>query len=394
LLICGSNKYQIHKYKEVCMDIMIFAIPVFFLLIGVELLVAKLHRQEAYRVGDAVSNISCGIVQQVIGIFLRVLTLGAYVYLYKTCRIFDIPNTWWSYILLFLLIDLLYYWFHRYSHEISIFWGTHVVHHQSEDYNLSVALRQSAFQVLISNAFYMPLALLGFEPLIFVLLNTIQTLYQFWIHTEAIKKMPAWFEYIFNTPSHHRVHHGRNPKYIDKNHGGTLIIFDRLFGTFQPEEEEVVYGVTKPLNTWSPIWANIDYYKDLANAVQSAPTWGDKLRMLYKNPGWQPDSMGGTPAFEQVQRDTVQKYHTPLPTWVNYYVLLQYVLVLLGTTFFLATAATRPIYAWQTIAMASGVILSVWALSAILDRRAWAWQVEILRLLLLPILVVALILYP
>jgi alkylglycerol monooxygenase len=376
------------------MDIMIFAIPVFFLLIGVELLVAKLHRQEAYRVGDAVSNISCGIVQQVVGIFLRVLTLGAYVYLYKTCRVFDIPNTWWSYILLFVLIDLLYYWFHRYSHEISIFWGTHVVHHQSEDYNLSVALRQSAFQILISNVFYLPLALLGFDPVPFFLLNTIQTLYQFWIHTEAINKMPAWFEYIFNTPSHHRVHHGRNPKYIDKNHGGTLIIFDRMFGTFQPEDEAVVYGVTKPLNTWSPIWANMDYYRDLAKSLRRAPNWGDKLRMLYKNPGWQPDSLGGTPPFEEVRRENIQKYHTQLPAWANYYVLLQYAIVLLGTTFFLATAASRPIFSWQTIAMASGVIVSVWALSAILDRRAWAWQIEILRLILLPALVLALILYP
>lgn len=376
------------------MDIMIFAIPVFFLLIGVELLVAKLHRQEAYRVGDAVSNISCGIVQQVVGIFLRVLTLGAYVYLYQTCRVFEIPNTWWSYILLFILIDLLYYWFHRYSHEISIFWGTHVVHHQSEDYNLSVALRQSAFQILISNVFYLPLALLGFDPVPFFLLNTIQTLYQFWIHTEAINKMPAWFEYIFNTPSHHRVHHGRNPKYIDKNHGGTLIIFDRMFGTFQAEDEAVVYGVTKPLNTWSPIWANIDYYRDLAKSVRRAPNWGDKLRMLYKNPGWQPDSLGGTPPFEEVRRENIQKYQTQLPAWANYYVLLQYAIVLLGTTFFLATAASRPIFSWQTIAMAGGVIVSVWALSAILDRRSWAWQIEILRLVSLPALVVALILYP
>ena len=126
--------------------------------------------------------------------------------------------------------------FHRYSHEINAFWGTHVVHHQSEDYNLSVALRQSAFQGVISGMFYLPLAVFGFDPIPFLLINTLQTLYQFWIHTETIHKLPRWFEYIFNTPSHHRVHHGRNPEYIDKNHGGTLIIFDRLFGTFQDEE--------------------------------------------------------------------------------------------------------------------------------------------------------------
>jgi sterol desaturase/sphingolipid hydroxylase (fatty acid hydroxylase superfamily) len=131
-----------------------------------------------------------------------------------------------------MLIDMLYYWFHRYSHEINAFWGAHVVHHQSEEYNLSVALRQSAFQGFISAIFYFPLAILGFDPVAFAILGTFQTLYQFWIHTEAIQKMPVWFEFVFNTPSHHRVHHGRNPEYIDKNHGGTLIIFDRLNQNF------------------------------------------------------------------------------------------------------------------------------------------------------------------
>ncbi len=366
------------------MDIMIFAIPVFFLLIGVELIIAKLQRTQLYRLSDAVSNISCGITQQVIGVFLKVATLGLYTYLYQNFSLFSFENSWWVYILLFVAVDFFYYWFHRLSHEISVFWGTHVVHHQSEDYNLSVALRQSAFQSLISNAFYLPLAIFGFEPLTFVLINTLQTLYQFWIHTEVIDRMPSWFEYIFNTPSHHRVHHGRNPQYIDKNHGGTLIIFDRLFGSFQAEEEPVVYGVTKPLNTWSPIWANFDYYKDLGASMQRVPSWGDRLQMLVRNPGWLPASMGGTPPFEQVQREGIQKYEQPLPAWVHIYVLLQFVVALLGATVFLATVKDQylqPLMLW----MALSVLLSVGSLAALLDCRRWAWGLEIARLLLIPL---------
>ena len=177
---------------------MLYAIPVFFILIGIELIIEKLQNNQLYRFNDAYSNISCGITQQIIGVFYKSVMLLAYYFLYTNFRLFDIPNTWWSYILLFLGIDCLYYFFHRYSHEINAFWGTHVVHHQSEDYNLSVALRQSAFQGLISGIFYLPLALIGFDPIPFLLINTLQTLYQFWIHTETIQKLPRWFEYFFN----------------------------------------------------------------------------------------------------------------------------------------------------------------------------------------------------
>jgi len=369
---------------------MIFAIPVFFILIGVELIIAKLQRTQLYRLSDAVSNISCGVTQQVVGVFLKIATLGLYTFIYHQYRIFDFANTWWVYLLLFVAVDFFYYWFHRYAHEISVFWGTHVVHHQSEDYNLSVALRQSAFQVLISSLFYLPLAFLGFEPMTFVLINTIQTLYQFWIHTEVIDRMPAWFEFIFNTPSHHRVHHGRNPKYIDKNHGGTLIIFDRLFGTFQAEEEPVVYGVTKPLNTWSPIWANVDYYKDLAANMQRVDAWGDRLQMLVRRPGWLPESAGGTPPFQEVSREEIQKYDRPLPTWVHIYVLLQFAVVLLGATIFLATVKDNYLQP-SMLYMALSVLLSVGSLAALLDARPWGWWLEIFRLVAIPAVGLALL---
>ncbi|MFT5645826.1 MAG: alkylglycerol monooxygenase [Aureispira sp.] len=367
------------------MKIMLCAIPIFFLLIGIELLIARLHKKELYRFNDAISNISCGISQQAIGIFIKVITLGGYVYCYQLSP-FKIPNTWWTYILLFFAIDLLYYWFHRYAHEISFFWGTHVVHHQSEDYNLSVALRQSAFQSLISGIFYLPLAIIGFDPIPFLFMNTIQTLYQFWIHTETIDKMPAWFEYAFNTPSHHRVHHGRNPKYIDKNHGGTLILFDRWFGTFQVEEETVVYGVTKSLSTWNPIWANLDYYNDLRKEFSRTKGYKDKIRLFLKKPGWRSAEAGGPLFPPPIEKNEPIKYHTIIPNGLSIYIFLQYIFLLLGTTLFLATLSIDKHSFLIPILMSTILILwSVASFGLSADKRKLGFQLEISRLLILPI---------
>ncbi|EJF52935.1 sterol desaturase [Saprospira grandis DSM 2844] len=365
------------------MDIMIYAIPVFFLLIGIELLIGYFSQQQLYRLGDTVANISCGVGQQVTGVFIKIIGLGSYVYIYEHWRLLSVPNHWASYILLFILIDFFYYWFHRYSHEINSFWGAHVVHHQSEDYNLSVALRQSAFQGVFSTVFYWPLAFLGFDPVPFFIIGTFQTLYQFWIHTEAIRKMPAWFEYVFNTPSHHRAHHGRNPEYIDKNHGGTLILFDRWFGTFEPEKAEVVYGVTKPLATYNPIWANFDYYADLWAAAGQMPRWKDRLRLWVERPGWLPEDMGGQQKVPAVDRQKTEKYNPPLPPFLPIYVLIQYVIILLGATVFLMVESQLD---WPKLLALNVVIL--WALGnlgGLLDLKKWGLPSEYLRLLATPL---------
>ena len=223
-------------------DPIILSIPIFFLLIGIELAVERFSHRKLYRLPDAVANLSCGITSQLSGLFTRIFAIGIYEAVYSNLALFKPEKNWLYWLALFLLADMAYYWAHRMSHEINLFWGGHVVHHQSEDYNLSVALRQSSFQVVWTFAFSLPLALIGFDTLDFALISALSLLYQFWIHTETINKM-GWFEYVFNTPSHHRVHHGRNPKYIDKNHAGTLIIWDRMFGTFQelfPMAEKVL----------------------------------------------------------------------------------------------------------------------------------------------------------
>src|SRR5436190_14933570 len=312
----------------------VLSIPIFFILIGIELVVERLSHRKLYSLPDSIANLSCGITSQLSGLFMRILAVGVYEVLYANFALFNLDRTWLYWLALFLLTDLAYYWAHRMSHEINLFWGGHVVHHQSEEYNLSVALRQSSFQIVWTFAFSLPIALLGFDTIDFALISAFNTLYQFWIHTETIGKM-GWFEYIFNTPSHHRVHHGRNPKYVDKNHAGSLIIWDKMFGTFQAEEERPTYGITKPLNSWNAVWANFDHYAFMATEMKMIRSWPDKFKYMFAKPGWYPQNLGGFRPPPPVDKVTYQKYRTPSSVSLNYYVLFQYVVCLVGTSLFL-----------------------------------------------------------
>lgn len=333
-----------------------------------------------YRFNDAVTNISCGIAQQITGVFSKTILIIGYIYLYENHRIFNIQENLITWVLLFIGIDFFYYWFHRLAHEVSLFWGTHIVHHQSEEYNLSVALRQSSFQGFVSMIFYLPLAFIGFNPISFVTISAFQTLYQFWIHTKAIDKLPTWFEYIFNTPSHHRVHHGRNPKYIDKNHGGTLIIFDRMFGTFQEEEEEVVYGVTKPLSSWNPLWANFDWYADLWQDLKKDMSMADRFRVLFNKPGWLPEYLGGYRAPRDFPPNQVQVFDTMIPLGLNYYILIQYLIILAVTSGFLFNL--DKFARWEQIGIAVFIIWSITNIGGIFEKKKWSFLFEYLRWIL------------
>ena len=361
------------------MDYIILSIPVFFILIGVELLIARLRKLHIYRFNDAVTNISCGIVQQITIALSKTVLIVGYVYLFRNFRLFDIPDTWWTWVLLFIGVDFCYYWFHRLSHEINVFWGAHIVHHQSEEYNLSVALRQSSFQGFISMIFYLPLAWIGFNPVAFVTVNAFQTLYQFWIHTKLIGKLHPAVELIFNTPSHHRVHHGRNPKYIDRNHGGTLIIFDRMFGTFQAEEEKVIYGVTKPLASWNPLWANIDYYADLWSALRQRMSWPERLRMLIAYPGWKPVHLNGASGEMDTPGDAV--YDTTASARVNVYVFVQFALTLGLTTLLLFTFSSQQVLTRTLLSL--WILISVMSHGGLFETKRWSLWLEILRLIAL-----------
>lgn len=355
----------------------ILSIPLYFVLIGIELLINRFQNKNLYRLNDALTNISCGITQQLTGIFFKVIGVGVYMLVYENFALFDIPSNWITIVILFIAADFCYYWAHRMSHEINLFWGGHVVHHQSEDYNLSVTLRQSTFQVIWTFSFHLPLALIGFNTLDHVMVMGLNLIYQFWIHTETIGKM-GWFEYIFNTPSHHRVHHGRNPKYIDKNHAGVFIIWDKMFGTFQKEEEKPTYGITTPVNSWNPVWVNFNHYAVMWNNLKMIKGIGNKLKYTFNKPGWFPVEMGGYQPAPEVDKETYQKYYTSSTLQINWYVLFQYAITMAGTAFFLFQESNFSLAEKSIISFI--IIFTIANCGLLFEGKQWVKYSEVLRI--------------
>ena len=275
--------------------IIIYAIPFFVFAMLLEFFVASAKNIKSYTAKDAFSSIAMGLGNVFIGFVSKLFVFAALYFVYENLRIFTIPISWWSFMILFFLDDFSYYWFHRTSHENRFFWASHVVHHSSKHYNLSTALRQTWTGSFYSFIFWLWLPLIGFHPGMIIFQMSISLLYQFWIHTELIQKMPKWIELFFNTPSHHRVHHGSNPIYLDKNHAGILIIWDKLFGTFQPElkSEKVQYGLVVNIKTYNPIFIAFNewgaLFKDLNTKNISVR---DRIKYLYKPPGWKHDGTG------------------------------------------------------------------------------------------------------
>jgi sterol desaturase/sphingolipid hydroxylase (fatty acid hydroxylase superfamily) len=364
-----------------------YAVPVFFLLIGVELIATLWEHKPSYRLHDSINDLSCGGTEQIIAIFLKGLLFagyqGTYAYATRTginlvdVRSYSAGGKWLAAILLFLGVDCAYYWFHRIAHEYNAPWAGHVVHHSSEDYNLAVALRQGSFQGLFSWVFYLPIALVGFPPSWFAAMSSFDVLYQFWIHTRTIGKLGP-LEWVFNTPSHHRVHHARNPKYLDKNYAGTLIIWDRMFSTFQAEEEEPVYGLTKPLNSWNPLWANLHVWGELCRDAWRAPRWIDKLRIWFMPQGWRPEGLPANPIPPEVTHQTVIRYDTQVPRGLNAYGLVHFVGVLPLTVSLMAAGQSLP--RGELFGLAGLVLWALLNIGGIFDHRRWALPSELLRL--------------
>lgn len=354
------------------------SIPVFFLLIGVELCYTIYKKLGYYRLNDSLSNLSQGIGSQLVGLFLKTATFFSYLYIYNHWRFYEFPNTIWTWLILFIGVDFFYYWFHRMSHEVNALWAAHIVHHQSEEYNLTVALRQSWFQGGFSWAFYLPLAFAGFEPIMFLTVSAFNTIYQFWIHTRAIGNMGP-LEWIINTPSHHRVHHGSNPKYIDKNHAGTLIIWDRMFGTFQKEEEEVVYGITKPLASWNPVWANFHYWFDLTETARKSRNFRDKINVFIKPPGWFPDSLGGIQAPHEVNKALYPKYSPAYSAGLIPYILVQFLLFLALSDYMIGSFQKFNLA--ELSASTILVIATLTTCGVMLEHKSWIKKFEYSRII-------------
>lgn len=275
-------------------EILYFAIPGFIILLLLEAWYSWKERKEYYEVKDTFSSLAMGIGNVISGFVSKLVVLGAFILVYRF-RLFTLPFTWWMWVLAFFADDLSYYWFHYVSHNMRWFWASHVVHHSSQRYNLSTALRQTWTGNLTGSfIFWMWMPLVGFHPFVVVLMQQISLIYQFWIHTEAVHFLPRPIEFIFNTPSHHRVHHATNLKYLDKNHGGILIIWDRLFGTFQPEEERPVYGLTKNIDTFNPVRIAFKEWGDMFRQAWKSGSVRNGINYILRPPGWSHDGSSKT----------------------------------------------------------------------------------------------------
>jgi len=351
-------------------QIIVLATPVFLLLIGLEFIVGLRRGRNTYRLNDALSSIGLGIMSQLTGVFAVLLTVGIYTAAFKHVSLWQLPaDAPWVWIVGLVFYDLCYYWHHRLGHTTALFWAAHVVHHQSEDYNLSTALRQTSSGWVAGWLFYLPMAVLGFPPLVFGVVALIDLLYQYWVHTQQIGKL-GWFDRWFCAPSNHRVHHAVNDRYLDKNYGGILIVWDRLFGSFTPEDdaEPCVYGTRGPLRSWNPLWANLQVYADLARDSWRARAWGDKWRVWFKPPGWRPADVAARwpkPAFDI---HAVQRYDPPLSRAAGWIALLLFSALLAGTAAFLWNAH-RLALAEQALAAAS-IVAGLWAVGAVCSPPA------------------------
>ena len=270
-------------------EILYFAIPGFVVLLLLEAWYSWKEQKDLYEVRDTFSSLAMGIGNVISGFLSKLVVFGVFTIVYKF-RLFTLPFTWWMWVIAFFADDLSYYWFHYTSHTIRWFWASHVVHHSSQRYNLSTALRQTWTGNLTGGfIFWMWMPFLGFHPIVVILMQQISLIYQFWIHTEAVHLLPRPIEFIFNTPSHHRVHHGSNLQYLDKNHGGVLIIWDRLFGTFQPEKERPTYGLTKNIDTYNPVRIAFKEWIELFGAARRSGSLRNWLNYCWRPPGWSHD---------------------------------------------------------------------------------------------------------
>lgn len=359
---------------------MTWATPVFFVLIGLELLVGKLRNRRVYHSSDAINSLGLGVISQVVGVFSKVLTLGIYAWCVEHMAIFALsPRSLWVWVSALLFYDFCYYWLHRAGHKVNIFWAAHVVHHQSEDYNLSTALRQTGSGVLLGWLFYLPMAIAGYPLEVFAVVALIDLLYQFWVHTELVGKL-GWFDRVFCSPSNHRAHHAVNDRYLDRNYGGVLILWDRLFGTFVEEDDKdpPIYGTRAPLRSWNPLWANAEVYWAALKDAWHARRWRDKLLVWIKPPGWRPADVAER--FPKSDFDIHRpRYQPVLSRGLVIYSLVQFTLLLVMAVQFLDLAKHLP--AAALAAYAVFLVLSLTALGVLTEGRRIGVLMELARLL-------------
>ncbi len=361
------------------MDFVPYAIPFFTLLMVVEFAWGRHIGHNTYRVNDTVCSLFMGNLRTISKLVM--LGLGGWAFTQAETRYaittLDVTSPWtWLYAL--LLYDFCYYWGHRIGHERTLFWAAHVAHHQSEEFNLSTALRQTSTGFLLGWIFYVPMFILGVPAAVFVSVASVHLIYQFWIHTEHIGKLGP-LELVFVTASNHRVHHAQNAIYVDRNYGGLLIIWDRIFGTFQEElsEEKPVFGILGPLRSWSPLWANLHIYAGMIQDCWHTRSLRDKLRVWISRTGWRPEDVTRSHPRPKSDLSAFKKYDPPTARWVQVYAMAQLAVVSGAGTALVIFPQSEYLFNLTAVGCLLATMLTT---SAWLEDSAGSWRGETLRL--------------
>ncbi len=356
--------------------IIVLATPVFFALIALEFLVGWWRQRKgtgrnSYQLDDALNSISLGALSQLSTLLLPLLAIGIYtaVQSYVSLVPAEAAQAFWTHwsgwLLALVFYDFCYYWLHRMGHECAVLWAAHAVHHQSQRYNLSTALRQTSSGLLLSWIFYLPMALAGVPPLVFGVVALVDLLYQFWVHTEQIGKL-GWFDRWFCSPSNHRVHHAVNDEYLDKNYGG-IFLWDRFFGTYCEEAAPCVYGTRSQLNSWNPLWANAQVYWSLCKTSWHTRRWSDKVRVWLKPPGYLPPDLEARSVRVPFDLSAVRTFAPPLAPRQRWFGVVQFMLLLQGVSLVLWFSDTLPVS--HTVIWCAALAAGLWVLGEVLQGR-------------------------
>lgn len=358
-------------------NIYAYLTPIALIFILLEIAACFIFKKKLITFSEAVANFGTALGNQTMNVLVAAGVFVIYGYLYEHFRIFTIEINWWTAILLLLGVDFVFYWVHRWGHSINIMWAAHSPHHSAEEMNFFVALRASVTQRMTSFLFFWVLVIIGFSPLAIYTMVGIHLFIAFLHHTEFIPKLWRPIELIFTTPSHHRVHHGVNFQYLDKNFGEFLIIWDRVFGSFEEENEKVIYGIYDHPQSWNPISINFHFYRVLWNYAKETPYFWDKIRVWFMPAGWRPR---GLPEKEMVEitRENQIKFRPPMFACAKPYLILQ---VILGIALMMGVISN--IFAWSIEARWAGAFLLWWQIinwSGILEAKSWLWISELLRI--------------
>ena len=358
-----------------------FAVPLFTGLMLLEYYAGvKQKKQHYFSFDEAVANVNVGIAERLTDLFTTGLFYYFFAWIYQNFALFDVKPNAITWVLLFLLTDFMWYWYHRFGHEVNLFWSVHVVHHQSDDFNYTVSARITVFQSAARCLFWAVLPLFGFPPEMITTLLLIHGAYPFFTHTQLIGKL-GWVEYLFVTPSHHRVHHSSNPQYLDKNYGDVLIVWDKLFGTFAKEVEQPVYGLTKPLNSHSFLWQHFHFIMEIFVSFKRATTIKGKWKSIFGKP----DDIDPRIRSGLERKFSRKEYDLTQTNALRNYIKLQTVVSLL--LLFLVILFEHYLNTAQLITSALFIILSVVTTGAMLEQRRWIVYLEFFRLGLMGIFI-------